>query len=87
MSNLICNGWEIFFHPQLFGVQYQQLVDRVTKLKERLPESEFKTHTTVKLFAAITIGIEEKISVDPFARHFALTGGLKWCLMEIFLRV
>jgi toxin YhaV len=77
MSKLICNGWEIFFHSQLFGQQYQQLLDRVTLLKQRLPESEFKTHATVKLFAAITVGIESKISADPFASHFALTASLK----------
>jgi toxin YhaV len=77
MSKLICNGWEVFFHSQLFGLQYQQLIDRVTLLKQRLPESEFKTHTTVKLFAAITVGIESKIPADPFASHFALTTSLK----------
>jgi toxin YhaV len=77
MSNLICNGWEIFFHGQLFGLQYQQLPDRVTLLKQRLPAAEFKTHATVKLFAAITVGIESKIPADPFASHFALTASLK----------
>ncbi len=77
MSNLICNGWEIFFHAQLFGQQYQQLRDRVTLLKQRLPDAEFKTHATVKLFAAITVGIEVKIPSDPFASHFALTAALK----------
>ena len=85
MTKLICNGWEILFHPKFFGVQYQDLfvdlwsvVDhRVTQLKQRLPEAEFKTHITVKLFTAITIGIETKIPVDPFASHFALTGPLK----------
>ena len=85
MTKLIHNGWEILFHPKFFGVQYQDLfvdlwsvVDhRVTQLKQRLPEAEYKTHTTVKLFAAITIGIETKIPADPFASHFALTGPLK----------
>ena len=84
MTKLICNGWEILFHPKFFGVQYQDLFDRVTQLKQRLPEAEFKTHITVKLFTAITlakppvgIGIETKIPVDPFASHFALTGPLK----------
>jgi toxin YhaV len=61
----------------LFGQQYQQLRDRVALLKERLPEAEFKTHATVKLFAAITVGIESKIAADPFASHFALTAALK----------
>ena len=77
MTKLIYNGWEILFHPKFFGVQYQDLFDRVTQLKQRLPEAEFKTHITVKLLTAITIGIETKIPVDPFASHFALTGPLK----------
>ena len=55
MTNLICNGWEILFHPKFFGVQYQDLFDRIPQLKQRLPDSEFKKHPTVKLFAAITI--------------------------------
>jgi toxin YhaV len=77
MNKLVCNGWDIFFHPQLFGVQYQELVDRVALLKQRLSNDEFKTHATVKLFAAVTIGIESKIPADPFACYFALTGPLK----------
>lgn len=77
MTKLIRNGWEILFHPKFFGVQYQELFDRVTQLKQRFPEAEYKTHATVKLFAAITISIETKIPADPFASHFALTGPLK----------
>jgi toxin YhaV len=77
MAKFVSNGWEIYFHPQLFGSQYQELFDRVSELREKLPESEFKTHATVKLFATITVGIETKISADPFASHFALTGALK----------
>lgn len=70
------NGWHIYFHP-LFANQYQELGDRVTVLKDRLSEEEFRTHATVKLFAAITLGIETKISADPFASYFALTGSLQ----------
>jgi toxin YhaV len=77
MAKFISNDWEIYFHPQLFGTQYQELFDRVSELREKLPESDFKTHATVKLFAAITIAIETKIPSDPFASHFALTGALK----------
>ncbi|MBW4597104.1 MAG: type II toxin-antitoxin system YhaV family toxin [Brasilonema angustatum HA4187-MV1] len=77
MAKLLSNGWEIYFHPQLFGTQYQELFDRVSNLREKLPESEFKTHPTVKLFAAITVAIETNIPCDPNARHFALTGTLK----------
>lgn len=77
MAKFISNDWEIYFHPQLFLTQYQELVERVSDLREKLPEGEFKTHTTVKLFAAITVAIETKIPSDPFASHFALTGELK----------
>lgn len=77
MAKFVSNGWEIYFHPQLFGTQYQELFARVTKLREKLPESEFKTHATVKLFAAITVVIESKIPSDPFASYFTLTGALK----------
>jgi toxin YhaV len=77
MTKFVSNGWEIYYHPQLFSSQYQELFDQVSKLREKLPESEFKTHTTVKLFAAISIAIETKIPADPFASHFTLTGALK----------
>ncbi len=76
MPKFISNGWEIYFHPQLFGIQYQELFDRVSNLRHKLPEAEFKTHTMVKLFAAITVAIETKIPSDPFASYFALTGAL-----------
>jgi toxin YhaV len=76
-SNLICQGWEIYFHPQLFERQYQELLARVQTLKNNLNPDDYKTHATVKLFTAIAIGIEEKIPSDPFAAHFTLTGALK----------
>lgn len=76
-SNLICQGWEIYFHPKLFNRQYQELLARVQTLKTNLNSDDYQTHATVKLFAAIVIGIEEKIPSDPFASHFVLTGALK----------
>lgn len=77
IAKFVTNGWEVYFHPQLFGTQYQELLDRVSSLSEKLPEAEYKTHATVKLFAAITIAIETKIPSDPKASYFALTGALK----------
>jgi toxin YhaV len=76
-SKLICQGWEIYFHPQLFAQQYQEILARVQKLQATLEPDDYKTHPTVKLLAAMTIGIEEKIPSDPFAAHFSLTGALK----------
>jgi toxin YhaV len=77
MAKFNSNGWEVYFHPHLFGRQYQELFERVSRLQEQLPEAEYKTHATVKLFAAITVAIETKIPSEPFASHFALTGALK----------
>jgi toxin YhaV len=77
MAKLVSNGWEIYFHPQLFGSQYQELFDLVSSLRDKLTPVEFKTHATVKLFGAITVAIETKIPTDPLASHFALTGALK----------
>jgi toxin YhaV len=76
-SKLICQGWEIYFHPQLFARQYQEILARVQKLQATLEPDDYKTHPTVKLLVAMTIGIEEKIPSNPFAAHFALTGALK----------
>jgi toxin YhaV len=76
-NKLICQGWEIYFHPQLFGQQYQELLARVQTLKANLKPEDYQTHPSVKLFAAMTIGIESKIPNDPFASYFALTGALK----------
>jgi toxin YhaV len=76
-TKLICQGWEIYFHPQLFARQYQEILVRVQKLQATLEPDDYKTHPTVKLLAAMTIGIEEKIPSNPFATHFALTGALK----------
>lgn len=76
-TKLICQGWEIYFHPQLFAQQYQEILTIVQKLQATLIPDDYKTHPTVKLFAALTIGIEEKIPSDPCTTHFALTGVLK----------
>ena len=77
MNKLVYHGWEIYFHPQLFDKQYQDLLARVQTLNASLKPDDYKIHPTVKLFAAMTIGIESKIPSDPFAAHFALTGTLK----------
>ncbi|MBW4619448.1 MAG: type II toxin-antitoxin system YhaV family toxin [Cyanosarcina radialis HA8281-LM2] len=74
---MVSNDWEIYFHSQLFGSQYQELFDRVSSLRDKLTPAEFKTHATVKLFGAITVAIETKIPTDPLSSHFALTGALK----------
>jgi toxin YhaV len=76
-SKLVSQGWEIYFHPELFDLQYQELLARIQALKTNLSPDDYKTHATVKLFMAVTIGIESKIPSDPFASHFALTGALK----------
>ena len=77
ISTLIRNGWEIYFHRQLFGEQRRQLRERVKQLKAELPEADYLTHPDVKLLAAVMVGIKEKITSDPMATQFALTGSLR----------
>jgi len=77
MSAIIRNGWEIYFHRKLFGEQRRQLKEQVSQLKIKLPPSEFATHPTVKLLAAVMTGIKEKIVLDPFAPQFTLKGSLR----------
>ena len=77
MSAIIRNGWEIYFHRNFFGEQRRQLKEQVRQLKANLPPEEFVKHPTVKLLAAVMVGIKEKIVLDPFAPQFALKGALK----------
>jgi toxin YhaV len=77
MGVLIRNGWEIYFHRQLFGEQRRQLRERVKQLKAELPEADYLGHPDVKLLAAVMAGIKEKIAIDPLATQFALTGSLR----------
>ncbi|MFZ4555973.1 MAG: type II toxin-antitoxin system YhaV family toxin, partial [Pseudanabaena sp.] len=77
MSAMIRNGWEIYFHRNLFGEQRRQLKEQVKQLKANLPPEEFVKHPTVKLLAAVMVGIKEKIVLDPFAPQFALKGALR----------
>ncbi|MEM9510350.1 MAG: type II toxin-antitoxin system YhaV family toxin [Cyanobacteria bacterium P01_E01_bin.35] len=65
------NGWTILFHP-LFNDQWQQLLNLVKSLRSRLSQEDFGQHPQVKLFKALTVGIEEKIPNDPLASYFAL---------------
>ena len=77
MSNLIINGWRIYFIKRLFGKQRQDLQAQVRQLKKILSVEEYQTHSTVKLYTAIMVAIKEKITLNPFASHFVLTGALK----------
>ena len=65
------NGWTILFHP-LFNDQWQQLLNLVKSLRSRLSQEDFVQHPQVKLFKALTVGIEEKIPNEPLASYFAL---------------
>ena len=77
MGALIRNGWEIYFHRQLFGEQRRQLRERVKQLKTELPAADYLLHPDVKLLAAVMLGIKEKIALDPMADQFVLTGSLR----------
>jgi toxin YhaV len=65
------NGWSIQFHP-LFKEQWQQLLNRLKTLRSRLSQQKYLQHPQVKLFKALTVGIEEKIPQAPLASQFAL---------------
>ena len=65
------NGWTILFHP-LFNDQWQQLLNLVKSLQARLSQEVFIQHPQVKLFKALTVGIEQKIPNDPKSSYFAL---------------
>jgi toxin YhaV len=64
-------GWTILFYTD-FQLQWDDLTDRARKLKSRLAPEDFRRHADVKLLKAIDVGIRDKISLDPFASHFAL---------------
>ena len=71
MKPIVKNGWKIYFHP-LFFEQWQDLIDRVKNLKQKLAPEKFITHSNVKLLKALNVGIKEKIPNDPLASYFAL---------------
>lgn len=74
---MIVNGWQIYFVKRLFGKQRRDLQAEVRRLKQTLPPEDYYSHATVKLYTAIMVAIKEKIPLDPFARHFTLSGLLK----------
>ncbi len=74
---MIINGWRVYFIRRLFGKQRQDLQEEVHLLKKTLVSKEYRIHSKVKLYAAIMVAIREKIPLDPFASHFALTETLK----------
>ncbi|ELR98006.1 type II toxin-antitoxin system YhaV family toxin [Gloeocapsa sp. PCC 73106] len=74
---MIINGWRIYFIKKLFDQQRRDLQAQVRQLKQILPPEIYRTHSTVKLYAAIMVAIKEKIPIDPRASHFSLTGALK----------
>jgi toxin YhaV len=71
MMPLDAHGWTILFYTD-FRVQWEDLIDRVIKLKARRSPEDFVRHADVKLLKALDAGIRDKIALDPFASHFAL---------------
>jgi hypothetical protein len=45
-TKLTCQGWEIYFHPQLFGQQYQEILARVQKLQATLAPDDYILNAT-----------------------------------------
>ena len=59
MKPIVCNEWQIYFHPMFFE-QWQELLHEVTRLKAKLDTEKFVTHPQVKLLKALDTGIREK---------------------------
>jgi toxin YhaV len=76
MKPIVRYGWQIYFHP-LFFQQWQDLLNRVKKLKQKLSSEAFVTHADAKLLKAIDQGIKETIPQQPLASYFVLTGALQ----------
>ena len=74
---MVINGWQIYFVKRLFGKQRRDLQVEVRELKQTLSLEKYLKHPKVKLYTAIMKAIKEKIPLDPYASHFALTGSLK----------
>jgi toxin YhaV len=74
---VVINGWRIYFVKRLFGKQRRDLQAQVHHLQKTLSPDDYRQHSQVKLYAAIMTAIKDKIPLDPFASHFALTGPLK----------
>ncbi len=74
---MIIDGWRIYFVKRLFGKQRRDLQVEVRELKQTLSVEKYLKHPKVKLYTAIMKAIKEKIPLDPYASHFALTGALK----------
>jgi toxin YhaV len=70
------NGWNVYFHP-IFLSRKQELRERVNKVKKDLGYEAARSHSAFKLLEAVMLGIKEKITSDPFASYFALTGELR----------
>ncbi|WP_310484924.1 type II toxin-antitoxin system YhaV family toxin [Chamaesiphon sp. VAR_48_metabat_403] len=71
MSQFNAHGWTILFYTD-FRLQWENLTSRAIELKSRLEPEDFVRHPDVKLLKAVDVGIRDKISLDPFASHFAL---------------
>lgn len=76
MSNIVCNGWNVRFHP-IFNQQWNDFLSESARLRNRLSESDYRSHPVVKLFLAVKQGVEENIPADPFAVRFPLRDNLR----------
>jgi toxin YhaV len=76
MKPIVRYGWKIYFHP-LFFQQWEDLLNRVKTLKQKLAPEDFIGHSDAKLLKAIDQGIKETIPQDPLASYLALTGALR----------
>ena len=68
--------WKIYFHP-LFQQQYEELKEKVIRLKANHPVDDIKFHPDVKLFQSLINLIENTIPENPLAQYFVLKDNLK----------
>ncbi len=76
MKSLKVKGWDLYFHPS-FADQYFDLQSKVAKLKEKLSDDDYKSHSDVKLYSSIVKIICDLIPSEPYAHYFVLHNDLK----------
>jgi len=68
---LVINGWGIFYFV-LFAEILTKLEQDVTRLSQKLDETNFKQHPKVKLLASVFNIVKTVVPVDPNDRNFLL---------------
>ena len=89
MSDVVVNGWRIYFHP-CFLTQYEQLLKRVEAAKAKHPDT-YQSKVCTKLLAAVRQIVFVEIPRDPGSPTFRLgnslgSGNQHWFRAKFFQR-